>query len=202
MGIKIRKVYGGSALDRDNIPISREALEALANCVIATIIKEGKKDFAKRGWKLGDPNDKGPDFHKSWSFEIEGLRTIVIKSTYYGMKELTDGGIPERKMTWMTQEHKEKHPENFQLTPTEKKRGMKQTGKMSQGDRLPLIVPLKQKDGSVVLRFAPLTMQDAWVHPGIARFTFMQRAIRKARKECTGILKEEIRKYLAGENRK
>lgn len=199
MGIKVRSVYGGSALEKAEVPISRQALEAMARCTIKVIIEEGKRDFAKRGWKLGDP-EGGPDFHKSFSFEVEGQKTIVIKSSYYGMRELTTGDIPDRKMTWMTQEHKERHPEQFELTEGERKRGMRKSGKVSKGERLPLVVPLKQKDGNVVLRFAPLKMQDAWVHPGIAKFTFMNRAIRKARKECAGIVGEEIRKFLSGES--
>lgn len=178
------------------IPISREVLEDLAKCLIETIIEEGLKDFAKRGWSVRDPKG-GPDFAESWSFRIVGKSTIDIKSSWYGMPELTSGDIPSRKMTWMTQEYKEEHPERFNLTPGERRRGMKKSGKVSKGERLPLIVPLKQKGGGVILRFAPFETQDAWIHPGIAKFTFVQRAIRKGRKRCVSRLVEEIVRHLA-----
>lgn len=56
-------------------------------------------------------------------------------------------GRPEFEMYWLTQEY---------------------------GARF---VPIHQKDGSVVVRMAPLTLEDAWIHPGIARHTFVQRAL-------------------------
>lgn len=37
-------------------------------------------------------------------------------------------------------------------------------------------VPIMQKDGTVVVRMAPLTLQDAWIHPAIAKHNFIQRA--------------------------
>lgn len=40
-------------------------------------------------------------------------------------------------------------------------------------------VPMVQRDGTVLIRTAPLTIKDAWIHPGIARHTFVQRAFQK-----------------------
>ena len=40
-------------------------------------------------------------------------------------------------------------------------------------------VPLHQKDGSVIVRMAPLSIGDAWIHPGFARHTFIQRAMNR-----------------------
>ena len=59
--------------------------------------------------------------------------------------------------------------------------------------KAPLVVPLRTDDGMVVFRTAPLTFQDAWVHPGIAKFTFMQRGIRKGRLGCIEILKGVVK---------
>jgi hypothetical protein len=42
-------------------------------------------------------------------------------------------------------------------------------------------VPLRAKDGSLVIRSTPLTTDKAWIHPGIARHTFIQRAFDRAR---------------------
>jgi hypothetical protein len=178
-----------------SIPITPEVLEDLAKCLIASVVEEGLKDFAKRGWSVRDP-DGGADFPKSWSYRIRGGSTIEIQSTWYGMVELASGDIPSRRMTWMTQKHKEDHPEKFKLTKGERERGMKQSGKISKGERLPLVVPLKQKGGGVVLRFAPFETRDAWIHPGIAKFTFMQRGIRKGRERCAQRLTQEVVKHL------
>lgn len=40
-------------------------------------------------------------------------------------------------------------------------------------------VPIIQRDGTVLIRTAPLTTQDAWIHPGIARHTFLNRAFQR-----------------------
>lgn len=41
-------------------------------------------------------------------------------------------------------------------------------------------VPFVQPDGTVLFRATPLTAAEAWVHPGIARHHFIQRAYEKA----------------------
>lgn len=41
-------------------------------------------------------------------------------------------------------------------------------------------IPFRRPDGTVVFRTAPLTAADAWVHPGVARHTFVQRAYERA----------------------
>lgn len=44
-------------------------------------------------------------------------------------------------------------------------------------------VPIRKKDGSVVIRSTPLTTDKAWIHPGIAKHTFIQRAFQRAQDE-------------------
>jgi hypothetical protein len=41
-------------------------------------------------------------------------------------------------------------------------------------------VPLVDEHGAVIIRSTPLTTDRAWVHPGIARHTFIQRAWERA----------------------
>jgi len=180
---RVRGVYGGPWEKLSKITVTREILEKLALCLIEALVLEAKKDFAKRGWSLNDPK-RGAPLHKSFAFRIRGKSTIEITSTFWGLKELTTGDLPERKMTWMTQEAKERRPANYRLSPRERRLGMKKGGRISKGERLPLIVPLQQKNGTVIFRAAPLTFEKAWVHPGIAKFTFIQRGIRKGRKAC------------------
>ena len=51
-------------------------------------------------------------------------------------------------------------------------------------------VPLRTKDGDIVFRAAPLTADRAWIHPGIARHNFIQRAYDRAVQD---VLLPEIR---------
>jgi hypothetical protein len=45
-------------------------------------------------------------------------------------------------------------------------------------------VPLRGKHGEILIRNTPLTTDKAWIHPGIARHTFVERAFRRAKKDC------------------
>lgn len=45
-------------------------------------------------------------------------------------------------------------------------------------------VPLRGKNGEILIRNTPLTTDKAWIHPGIARHTFVERAFRRAKKDC------------------
>lgn len=51
-------------------------------------------------------------------------------------------------------------------------------------------VPLVGRDGQVVIRSTPLTTDKAWIHPGIARHTFIQRAFTRAIRDCTARMVE------------
>ena len=199
---RVRGVYGGAWAKLANIDISQDVLEQLAQCLIKAIIKEARKDFAKRGWTGKDPHG-GPDIWDSFEYRISGQRTIEITSTFYGLKELVSGDIPERRMTWMTQQavgaptdrEKPKEPKKKPGRPVMWMRHPPKSRRQNN-PKAPLIVPLKTKEGMVVFRTAPLTFRDAWVHPGIAKFTFMQRGIKKGRRACIevlkGVLKDEV----------
>ena len=142
----------------------------------------------------------GPNIGDSFSFSISGERTVEILSSFYGVAELAQGSIPERKMVWLTQGSKERSPARYKMTEAERRqkaarkaaaaRKAKAGVKMTRRERLPLVVPLRDKAGQIVFRMAPLTTAKAWIHPGIAKFTFAQRAIRKAKEQCIEVLKE------------
>ena len=107
MAEAVRSLYGGPLAKLADAVASKELLEEMAGCITGCIIQEGMKDFAKRGWKLDDPKG-GKPFNESFSIQIRGQRTIEIRSTYWGLKELITGDIPSRKMVWLTQEAKDK----------------------------------------------------------------------------------------------
>jgi hypothetical protein len=223
--MRIRGAYGKPFGKKAKVEISPAIMRQLGECMVESFIAEAKKDFAKRGWSGqaphgndpdGPPADGGPKLWDSFSYQIRGKSTLEILSTFWGLKELMTGDIPKRRMVWLTQEYKDKHPAEFPLTPKERKLGMKQTGRVlsskkgparslmtgqfakRKNGRLPLVVPV-QAGGTVVFRTAPLKLNDAWVHPGIAKFTFMQRALNKGRRKCIEILsREAVRQALGG----
>jgi len=189
--IRVRGVLGGVAAKRMDVPMTPELLARLGQCMVDSFAKEAKKDFAKRGWS-GEAQDGSAPIWDSFSYKIRGKKTVEIVSTFPYIDQLVGEDTDPYKMTWLTQEEKERKPSKFPLTPKEKKLGMKRGGRVSDGGRLPLVVPLKDKSGTVVFRTAPLTLADAWVHPGIARFTFVQRAARQGREQCIAIIKQEV----------
>lgn len=157
-------------------------LEIIGQVLVDTIKTEAVNEFAKRGWSTNDPMG-GPPIGESFKYEILGKRTVVIRSTFYGLAELTSKeGIPERRMTWLTQQGAHKD--------LDKNKGNQPPKKFRSVNNMPLVVPITTRTGEVIFRTAPLHMADAWVHPGIARFNFMERALKKARKKVDEIMTE------------
>ncbi len=193
---RIKGIYGGPVGKTLDIPVTKELLTRLGTCLVKAFIKEAKKDFAKRGW-TGEARDGSAPIWDSFSFEIRGESTIEVMSSFPDLDVLVSQDIPSRKMTWLTQEEKRKNPAKFAVTPREQR--LRREGKLDRNQRLPLVVPLKGKGGEIIFRTAPLTFQDAWVHPGIARFTFAQRAVRSGKKGCMEIIKKEAVKALIAE---
>jgi len=187
---RLRGVYGGPFERLSKIPTDRNVLNRLGECLIRNLAKESRKDFVKRGWSGRDPH-KGPPIWDSFSYRIRGQSTLEILSSFWGINEMASGDIPKRRMVWLTQDAKEDNPPRYKRTRTEQRLKMKQAGRISKGERMPLVVPLKTKSGQIIFRVAPFKTQDAWVHPGIAKFTFVQRALKKGREQCATILRDE-----------
>jgi len=195
---RIRGVYGTpwSKLAK-GIPITRKILNKLGECLVEAIASEAKKDFAKRGWSGKDPMD-GPPIWDSFSFNIRGKSTVEVLSSFWGIDEMLEPeGIPSRRMSWLSQQKKDSSPAQYKLTKAEKKSRMKKGGRLSKGQRRPLVVPIKTKAGTVLFRTATFNFGNAWVHPGIARFNFVERGIKKGRQYCADILGEEVLRQLA-----
>lgn len=188
---RVAGVKSGPLARRIDMDLSPDLLRELGKCLIKAIVIEAMKDYAKRGWSLAAPDGSAP-LHKSFRVVLRGQKTIEITSTYPLLQQMTTIGIPPHKMTWATQEAKDKHPANYELTAGERERGMTQSGRVSKGERLPLVIPVSGHGGTVVLRVAPLMMTDAWVHPGVAKFTFLQRGIEKGKAACMERLKQEV----------
>jgi hypothetical protein len=193
----LRSVYAGQWSGKLDIDLGDELLHRIGKVLISTLIAEIKADFAKRGWSLKRAPREGADptkpikrplaLNKAFWYEITGERTVTIKSNFWGIVQLTKSNIPSRKMPWLTQEAKKQHPERYRITPSERRRG-----RIGRGNRLPLIVPLKGRNGQIIFRSAPMKMSDAWIHPGIAKFTFLPRAIAKAKQRIFQLVRNEL----------
>lgn len=188
---KIRGVYGGPVSKKIDLPVTPELLHKLGACLAETFAKEAKKDFAKRGWS-GKAHDGSPPVWESFSYRIVGESTIEVTSTYPGMDGLVQRGRKRGRMRWLTQERKDSKPAKYRLTRLERRKNMRRGGRVSKGERMPLVVPMKGPGGKVVFRTAPLTTDKAWIHPGIARFTFAERAARKGKAACVEVIKREM----------
>lgn len=95
------------------------------------------------------------------SFRYTIVDSDVVITTTWPWIDPLIEGTDEFKMVWLTQ------------------------------DKGVLKVPMFQKDGSVVVRTAPLTVQDAWVHPAIAKTTFVQKGVEKAKQRLLNELAKE-----------
>ena len=178
---RIRATYGGTWLKTGEIELDPEFLNLIGQTLVDIIETESKNEFIKRDWSHNDPMG-GPPIGQSFKFEVLGDRTIVLKSSYYGLAELTSPeGIPERRMTWLTQQGAKRR-----MPDKRYKKGYRP----SSTNASPLVVPLTTKEGEVIFRMAPLRMAEAWIHPGIARFTFVQRALKKARLKIADMVQE------------
>lgn len=173
------------------IKIPASVLADMAKCFIHIFIREAKKDFAKRGWSLEDPR-QGPPLHESFSFQLKGGE-IQIQSSFWGLDTLVSQDIPAYRMPWLTQEAKAENPSKYAPTKTERAPKVFPAKKVKS----PLIVPMKAENGDIIFRTAPLTRADAWVHPKIAKFTFIERALKQINQKCEDIVLQEIVKQLA-----
>lgn len=183
-------------------PLTPREVQAIGKLLVKVFSEEARKDFARRGWSLKAPGSHdgksttqiggvdsakrlhhakegqpqgGPPIDKSFAFRVVGNQ-IEVTSTYYGLADLLSRDIPRRPMPWLTQE---------------------MARRVDPSRSTPLVVPMRGPFGSVLFRVAPERIADAWVHPGIRRLTFGDRAVRRARQEMTELLLEVAAARLA-----
>ena len=52
------------------------------------------------------------------------------------------------------------------------------------------VVPIQTPDGNTIMRWAPKTTAEAWIHPGFKRYTFLDRGVKKGREKAATWLAE------------
>ena len=168
-----RRVLGGAwAKKAGEIALSRDLLNRLGAVLVESVVQEAKRDLAIQGHKgtmEGDP--VGLPTSKSF-FESFSYRIIGGKTV-----EIISS------WPWIRQVTEGRDP--YPMTWLTRAKGV-------------YYVPIVQRNGTVLVRTAPLTSSDAWIHPGFARHTFLERGIRKGKEKMAKIIAEEFKKNLSG----
>lgn len=189
---KIKGAYAGPIAKKidfadKELIFDRKILEKIGREFVRSIVREAKIDFAKRKKSpkgMPVPNGGGigpargtlsaPNFFRSFGYRIRGQRTIEVYSTWPWIDSLLEGR-PSAPMTNLT---------------AEKNAKLWRPSRRGQG-RVRKTVPIMDKGTHTLLfRVVPLTVGDAWIHPGIQRHTFMNRGMRKARERLPTLIAE------------
>lgn len=167
----VRSVYGTPWSRMSKVTLSRRVLNKLGRILVQEIVREGKKDFAKQGRKatpIGEPEGI-PKSRNFWkSFRSKVRGSRTIE--IFSDWEWIDQILEGRDpypMPWLTQE-----------------RGI-------------MRVPMRQPNGTVIVRVAPATVSKAWIHPGFAKHNFIERGIKKGREKGAVIIGQEVARILA-----
>jgi hypothetical protein len=171
--IRTRGVYGKpwSKMVGEPIEITQKILQRLGRALVRSVVAEAKRDLALQG---RSPTPKG---------DPEGLPTTESFLRSFGYKVAGKSTVVITS-TWPWIEQIKEGREPYKMTWLTRQRGVYR-------------VPLVQSDGTVLVRMAPLTTQDAWIHPGFARHTFLERGVKKARKRMATILAQEVMDKMA-----
>jgi hypothetical protein len=157
------------------LKIDRALLDRLGQAIVDQIVIEAKKDFAKqgkrgrRGEPQGLPNSEG-----------KKIKPSFFESFFY---QIRGQRTIEIFSTWPWIEGL---IEGRPPAPMES----------LVGDT-PHPVPFLKEDGTVIFRMTPISLRDAWIHPGIAKHTFLERGVQNAREEMAVILAEELAERLS-----
>lgn len=168
---RVRAVLGGP-LSRGlelNVPLSKATLEAMGKIIVDSIVKEAKKDFAYQGNR---PTPEG---------KPEGIPSTEEFFKSFAFHVRGDSTIEiTSSWPWISQviEGRKPYPMTWLVQP-----GVNQ-------------VPIMQRNGTVLIRTAPFTIGDAWIHPGFAKHTFVQRGIRKAKSKLAEAIAPDLIKAL------
>ena len=178
---RIRGIYGKplSKASGQKIKLTQRQVEKAAAIILKAIRREIAKDTAKAGAlrRPGEPValPKTKKFASSFKWRIKGKSTIEIVSTWPTAEAHTtpsdeidiDNNRPKPhapiKMWWLAR------------------------------PKVPF-ARIVRSNGEVIIRTTPLPAQGdkLWIHPGFRKYTFLERGLRKGRKEAVEALTPEI----------
>ena len=167
MYFRVKRTYGSTwqKVLGSLSKLPRNVLEEVAAILVDEVVKSARRDAARaRGLKMKNQIPQSEEFFKSFGYRIVGEHTIEITSTWKMTQDLVEGKGPF-EMTWL---------------------------KRRKGQRF--VVPMEGDGGEVIFRMAPLTTEKGWIHPGIAKHTFIAKGLKKARKRVAEVVLEHIQK--------
>jgi len=110
-------------------------------------IIDGIEYQAREASRLYDAVPREERFFKSFFYEKEG-RDIVIYSKWEWITKYLQDSDPKR-MDWLT----------------------------NQANSSLSVIPLKDEKGQMIFRTVPLLKNDAWIHPAIKRWTWIEKGV-------------------------
>jgi len=137
----------------------KEFMTEVGDVVLKAIVYEAKKDFAKSG-APGNAGGSKKTIFDTFKVKVVGTNSLQIVSDWPGIEQMTGQGSKAAKdetpgaypMTWLTQA-------NPRL----------------KGKPIPIVT----KKG-LIFRMAPLAGEGFWIHPGIQKYGFVQKGIKRA----------------------
>jgi len=162
--------------------LKQKLLRELGRALVDQVIYEGRKDLARagksaRGKPVPNGGGLGESFFRTVKYRISGSSTIEIYSNWKWFETLLKG-MPKTKMTSLVASR------NPRLWRNGKNGKVRKT------------LPIKNGKGGVVFRVAPLNLEDAWVHPGIAKHTFWDRGVRKWKQNVPKLISNFIERNI------
>lgn len=181
----LRSVYGGPLFKSvgGKINLTPGLLQKAGATILESVRRAIREDVAKsravaRGRGKPVPLPDSQRFVESFQFRVKGKSTLEFYSD------------------WPTAEAHTKTPDE---------RGLQARGENDQPIRptqgFPMTwlvqpdvkkVPIITSDGVTLVRTAPMTTQEAWIHPGFIKYTFLERGVRKGRVQFIEDYAQEI----------
>jgi len=182
---RLRGVYGGplgkSAGGAVQLP--KALLDKAGEVLLESIRQEIRADVTKaramaRGRGKPVPLPDSPRFIESFKYRIKGKSTVEFYSDWPTAEAHTktpdERGLEGRGSDGRPIPPRQGFPMTWLVQPAVKK------------------VPIVTTDGLVLIRTAPMTTGDAWIHPGFIKYTFLERGIRKGKVQFIERYAQEI----------
>ena len=170
MARRVRGVYGKPwSRMAGGVPLTKELLHRLGKVLVDSVVAEAKKDLAKKGIPSRGSPVGLPD-------EESFLESFGYRISGESTIEITS--------TWPWIEQHVEGRDPYRMTWLTRGKGVYK-------------VPIVKRDGTVIIRTTPLSTNNAWIHPGFARHTFLERGVRKGREAMAQLVMEEVWEQLS-----
>jgi hypothetical protein len=177
-GSRLKGVYGKpwSKLVGQKVDLTPEVMNTVGRIILESVQFEVRKAAALASGLKGRgkpvPMPTSSSFVESFEYRILGSRTIEVVSDWPYAKVWEEGKKPY-PMTWLTGLGAAGGYGEDKAPFKTKKPGKVLASKYA--------IPIITASGEVIIRYAPFKTEDAWIHPGFAKYGFLQKGIRKGR---------------------